>query len=178
MQIRDLIPWGWGRQEVSRREEEDPFRSLQAEINKAFGGFWRAFERPGMARGGGGGFGMGMPALAPFAEGQPRVDVAETDKEIEVTAELPGMDEKDVEVAIARDSLTIRGEKRHMREEKHKDYHFSERSFGTIQRTIPLPAGVDTDKVEANFKNGVLTVKVPKVEGDKSEVKKIAVKKG
>lgn len=171
MQIKDLIPWTWGRREtaMTRGESPDPMSALQGEINRAFEGFWRSFEAPLMR--------TGFTPTMGGGEIQPRVEVAETDKEIEVTAELPGMDEKDIEVSVTRDALTIKGEKRSEREEKRRDYHLTERSYGAIQRTIPLPADVDTDKVNASFKNGVLKVSIPKTAQLKAETKRIAVKK-
>ena len=106
----------------------------------------------------------------------PAVDVSETDKAYEITAELPGMDEKNVEVKLANDVLTIKGEKQDEKEEKRKDYYMRERSFGSFQRSFQVPDGVDADKIEANFKKGVLTVTLPKsTEAQKAE-KKIAVK--
>jgi HSP20 family protein len=86
------------------------------------------------------------------------------------------MDEKNIEVKVADDVLTIKGEKREEKEEKNKDYYLSERSFGSFQRSFQVPNGVDTDKIEASFKNGVLTVTLPKsTEAQKAE-KKITVK--
>jgi len=106
----------------------------------------------------------------------PAVDVAEKDKEYEVTAELPGMDEKNVEVTVANGVLTIKGEKKEEKEEKKKDYYFSERRFGSFRRSFRVPDGVDADKIEAGFKNGVLTVKLPKGAEAQKQEKKISVK--
>ena len=92
----------------------------------------------------------------------PTVDVSETDKAYEITAELPGMDEKNVEVKVANGVLTIKGEKQDEKEEKKKDYHMRERSYGSFERSFQVPDGVDADKIEANFKKGVLTVILPK----------------
>ena len=103
--------------------------------------------------------------------------MAETDKAYEVTAELPGMDESNIEVKLADDVLTIKGEKKEEKEEKKKDYYVSERRFGSFQRSFTVPAGVDASKIEANFKNGVLIVTLPKnAQAQKSE-KKIEIKK-
>ncbi len=106
----------------------------------------------------------------------PAVDVTETDKTYEITAELPGMDEKNIEVKVADGVLTIEGEKQEEKEKKEKDYYLSERSFGSFQRSFKVPNGVDTDKIDATFKNGVLKVILPKsAEAQKAE-KKITVK--
>ena len=106
----------------------------------------------------------------------PPADVSETDNAYEITAELPGMDEKNVEVKVANGVLTIRGEKQDEKEEKKKGYHMRERSYGSFERSFQVPDGVDADKIEANFKKGVLTVILPKsAEAQKAE-KKITVK--
>jgi HSP20 family protein len=104
------------------------------------------------------------------------VDISETDNAFEITAELPGMDEKNVEVKFANGVLTIKGEKQDEKEEKNRDYYMRERSFGSFQRNFKVPDSVNTDKIEAHFKEGVLTVMLPKsAEGQKAE-KKITVK--
>ena len=108
-----------------------------------------------------------------------RVDVVDTEKAYEVTAELPGMDEKNVEVKLANGALTIKGEKKEEKEkEKNKDYHVSERRYGSFQRSFTVPDGVDEDKIEATFKNGVLTVSLPKTAEAQKKEKQIAIKKG
>ena len=106
----------------------------------------------------------------------PQIDVLDTDKEIKISAELPGLDEKDIEVSLTREALTIKGEKREEKEEKGKDYYRSERSYGSFTRTIPLPVEVDPDKVAASFRKGVLTVKLPKTKQVINETKKVAIK--
>jgi HSP20 family protein len=141
-----------------------PFESLRREIDHLFedfgGDFWRApFRQVERAFG-------AMPA----------VDVTETDGGFEVTAELPGMDEKNIEVKLANRTLTIKGEKRDEKEETKKDYYMRERSFGSFQRSFTLPEGVDIDKIEASFKKGVLTVTLPKTVEAKKAEKKITVK--
>jgi HSP20 family protein len=88
----------------------------------------------------------------------PAVDVVESEKAYEITAELPSMDEKNIEVKVTEGSLTIKGEKQDEKEEKQKDYYLQERHFGSFE----LPESVDADKIEAAFKKGVLTIKLPK----------------
>lgn len=151
-----------------------PFEGLRQEIDRLFEdfdtGFWRSPFRSSFfdvapSRRGNGGF-AAMPA----------VDVSETDKAYEITAELPGMDEKNVEVKVANGILTIKGEKQEEKEEKKKDYYRRERSFGSFERSFQVPEGVDADKIEASFKKGVLSVTLPKsAEAQKAE-KKITVK--
>jgi HSP20 family protein len=151
-----------------------PFESLRREVDRLFEdfdtGFWRTPFRSSLFD------------IAPFRRGDggfatmPAVDVSETDKAYEITAELPGIDEKNVEVKLANGLLTIKGEKQEEKEEKKKDYYMRERSFGSFERTFAVPEGVDSDKIEASFKKGVLSVMLPKsAEAQKAE-KKIAVK--
>jgi HSP20 family protein len=106
----------------------------------------------------------------------PAVDIAEKDGAYEITAELPGIDEKNLEVQLSNDVLVIKGEKQEEKEEKQKDYHLSERRFGSFQRSFRLPEDVEAEKIEAQFKNGVLTVTLPKSAEAKKKEKKIAVK--
>ena len=106
----------------------------------------------------------------------PAVDVSETDKAYEISAELAGMDEKNIDLKIANGVLTIRGEKQDEKEEKKKDYYMRERSYGSFERTFEVPEGVDTDKIEATFKKGVLTVTLPKNAEAQKPAKKIEVK--
>jgi HSP20 family protein len=141
-----------------------PFENLRHEIDRLFDdfgdGFWRSpFRRTEAAFG-------AMPA----------VDVSETDKAYEITAELPGMDEKNVDVKVANGLLSIKGEKQEEKEEKKKDYYRRERSFGSFERSFSVPDGVDSDKIEASFKKGVLTVTLPKSADAQKAEKKIAVK--
>jgi HSP20 family protein len=106
----------------------------------------------------------------------PAVDVVEKDKAYEITAELPGLDEKNIEVKVANGMLTLRGEKKEEKEERRKDYFVSERRFGSFERRFQIPPGVDAGKIEAAFKNGVLTVTLPKTAEAQATEKTIAVK--
>jgi HSP20 family protein len=106
----------------------------------------------------------------------PAVDIAEGEKAYEITAELPGMDEKNIEVKIANGTLTIKGEKQEEKEEKKKDFYLHERHFGSFERGFTMPDGVDPDKIEASFKKGVLTVTLPKKPEAQKPAKKIEVK--
>lgn len=167
MQFRDLIPWSRKESELARRTEEDhPILGLQREMNRVFERFWNRFERPFAA----------FDNI--FGVGSPRTDVVETDKAIEVSVELPGLDEKDIEVTLADDALTIKGEKKAEHEENRKGYYLSERTYGSFYRTIPLPSGVATDDVKAEFRKGVLTVTLPKTPEAQAKVKRIEVKGG
>ena len=106
----------------------------------------------------------------------PAVDVSEDTNAYKITAELPGMAEKDVEVKVSGDLLTIKGEKRQEKEKKAKNYHMSERSYGMFERSFTIPKGVDRDKIAAEFSKGVLTLTLPKRPDAQPETKKIEVK--
>jgi HSP20 family protein len=160
MAIRDLIPWNRGR-DVAVRRGEDPFLTLHREMNRLFDEVFRGFD------------------LSPFGShrffdrgGWPNIEVSETDKEVKVIAELPGLDEKDVQVELADGVLAIRGERR--TETEDKDRLFTERFYGRFERRIPVD-DVDEDKVSASFKKGVLTVTLPKSPQARSNVKRIAI---
>ena len=133
--------------------------SLQREIDRLFEDFSRGF--PTIA-------GNGATAL------MPSMDVTETDKEIEITAELPGLEEKDVQINVADNILTIRGEKKAEKEQKDKNYRLVERSYGSFERTLELPEGVNADAIKANISKGLLKVTVPKPAP--TQAKKIEVK--
>jgi len=122
---------------------------------------------------------VGMPVAQAWNGGMlaPSIDVSETDGELHVKADLPGVSEKDVDVMLNDDILTIKGEKKSEREEKKEDYYFAERAFGAFQRSIRLPFSVDADKVKARFQNGVLDIAIPKGK-DQSRAKRISVKSG
>jgi len=161
--FRELIPWSRGGNRLAvRNQPEDLFAQLHREMNQLFDDVWRGFDVP--------------DAGAAGHRLQPKIDVAETDKEIEVTVELPGLDEKDVEVTLADGVLTLKGEKKSERKEEGKGFYLSERSYGSFQRSVALPESVDADKVSAAFNKGVLTVKAPKLPEVQSNVKKIAIK--
>ena len=106
----------------------------------------------------------------------PAVDVAEKDNQYQISAELPGMDQNNIEVTLSNGVLTIKGEKKEEKEESKKDYYLSERRYGSFQRSFQVPEGVDAEKIEANFKNGILTVSLPKTAAAQKDQKKIAIK--
>jgi HSP20 family protein len=156
-------------QSSSGLQEWWPFASLHRDINRLFDDFGR-WQFPSSR----------LFDVEPFKRMRtaptPAVDIAETDKAYELTADLPGLEEKNIEVKVANGGLTIKGEKTEEKEEKGKDYHLSERHFGSFQRYFRLPETVDVEKIAATFKNGVLRVTLPKKpEAQKSE-KKIEVK--
>jgi len=111
-----------------------------------------------------------------FSFNVPAVDVTEDDKVYKIAAELPGMDEKDIEVTVNGDMLTIKGEKRQEKEEKGKNTYVCERSYGSFQRAFSLPDGVDRNKISADFSKGVLTITLPKSAEAQKQQKKVDVK--
>jgi HSP20 family protein len=162
MNMRDLIPWGRSQQTTPSRyrDEGDPFMTLHREMNRLFDDVFRGFD------------------MAPFGSmsrmaSWPHVEVVDNDKDVRISAELPGLEDKDVEVLVGDGVLTIRGEKKSAIEDKERA--FSERTYGRFERRIPLAWEVEDDKIEASFKNGVLTVTLPKSAESRSEVKRIAV---
>ena len=166
MPITDLVPWrktNGGL--VTRRNQMDPLSQLHREVDRVFSDFMTDWPLTGpislMDR--------------RFGTFVPDVDITETDKEFRVTAELPGMDEKDLNVSFVEGLLTIKGEKREEHEEQRGDSYRSERRFGAFERTIPLPSGVNPDKAKASFKKGVLSITLPKTEEARSNKKIIAI---
>lgn len=134
-------------------------------MNRLFDDFFNDF--PLAPRPGDGG-------LAAFSF-SPRVDVSETDKEVRVSAELPGMDEKDITVEMDDEAITIRGERKAEKEEKGKNWYTREQSYGSFHRMIPLPASVAGEKANAKFRKGVLTITVPKKEEEQARRKAIKI---
>ncbi len=106
----------------------------------------------------------------------PRADMSETDHEIHITAELPGVDKDDLDVSVTEDRITIRGEKKDQEEKKGKNYYQLERTYGSFQRSFSLPCEIDADKVDASFKDGVLKIVLPKTQAARERIKKITVK--
>lgn len=162
--MRPLLPLPWSRQDLSREPAADPFLSLQREIDRLFEDFTRGSFL--------------MPRLDGGTGRVPRINVSETETALEVEVELPGIDEKDVDVSVTEDLLTIKGERKQERDEKKKDYHLVERSYGAFSRSIPLPYAIDPDQVKARFAKGILTVTLPKPPEEKSKARKIAVSPG
>lgn len=187
MDIKKLAPWNWFKKEeeefgshipVLRADKQkrhpesgimNPIMQLHREMDRLFENTFR---------------GLG---LSPFRSDfftplttagllKPQVDIGATDKEYSITIEVPGVDEKDVKVEIANNTMTIRGEKKQEKEEKKKDYYRVERSYGSFQRVLSLPEDANQDDIKATFKNGVLTIKMPRKALPKSDVKQIEIK--
>ena len=158
MKVRSMLPTLW-RESAS---EQMPFRALRQEVDKLFSDFT-----------------AGLPRAGRWTESgrlSVQVDVAETEKTLEVTAELPGVNEKDIDVSLAGDMLTIKAEKKSDKEEMSKDYHLVERSYGMFERSMMLPFRADPAKIEAKFDKGVLKLIVQKPVEAQTKTQKIEVK--
>ena len=184
MDIKKWVPWNWFNKEEERADTTVPVRHVKSqsgtsadyspvayfhnEIDRMFDHFFDQWPFWGSDR--------------PLSSGltgsliKPTLDLSATDKAYTISVEIPGVDEKDVKLELANDTLTIRGEKRQEKEEKEKNYYRMERSYGTFQRVLSLPEDADQEKIKANFKKGILTIKLPKKAMPESYVKRIEVK--
>jgi HSP20 family protein len=154
MDIKKMVPW----KRDKAIAEQDPFKVLRRQMNSLFDDFFSNGS---------------MTALEGFT---PRVDIKDTGKEIRVTADLPGMEEKDLEISLGGDMLTIKGERKEEKEEKGEERYCLERSYGAFRRSFALPCDVDPNKAAAAYKKGVLTITLPKTAAAAAATKKIAVK--
>lgn len=164
MALANLLPWKRGEKKIPVKYEDSqpPMLALQTEINHLFDDFFR-------------GFGLRHFDDA-FGAFEPQLDVSETDHALNVTAELPGMDENDIDVSLTGQTLTIRGEKKTEKEDKGKKYYHLERAYGTFRRQISLPCEVEANKVEATFKKGILAITLPKSVEAQKQRKLIPIK--
>lgn len=156
--MRSLMPHFGSREPAA----SDPFSQLQREVDRLFGDFSRSLSTERWP------FKNGPLTLS--------IDVSETDKALEVSAELPGVEEKDIDVSLSDDVLTIRAEKKAEKESKEKTWHTVERSYGSVQRTIGIPFAVDPDKVNARFDKGVLKITLPKPPESERKSRNIKIK--
>ncbi len=165
MSLGSMVPWGRRGALIGPSTEASPFLSLRREMERMFDDFL-----------GDSATNWGWPTTKPSTF-NPRVTVAESEKEMTVTAELPGLTEKDLECTLQGDHLLLRGTKREEREEKEGGkVVFSERSYGMFERAIPLSCEVVDDKIDASFKNGVLTIRLPKTPESACQTKRISVR--
>jgi HSP20 family protein len=167
MALSNLLPSRRRRGALTRKGDDWPeMSSLKQKIDRVFDDFFSGFD------------------LSPFREMDerlgrfaPSIDVSETSKEIKVTAELPGMEEKDISISLEDDFLLIKGERKEEKKEEDEEYYHREMSYGSFRRVVPLDAKIDADKVKASFKKGILKVTLPKIPGAESEKsKKIEIK--
>lgn len=162
MRLRNLLP---ALQRPTAADPDHPFYSLQRQMNTLFDDFFSGFDVTPRSFAGKG-----------FGAFSPSVDVKESEGEFTIRAELPGVEEKDIEVTVTGDSVTIKGEKNEEKEDKGESYYYMERSYGSFNRVIPLSAETDADKAQASFKNGVLNITIPKSQAAKAKGTKVPIK--
>lgn len=178
LDLRSLIPWGQQKAGVPSRKEDyrDPFVAFRREMDRLFDDFFRGSD------------GFGSRALGGLDDnwfgGVPTIDVTDSDKELVVSAELPGVDQKDIDVTLSGDVLTISGEKKHeYKEPEQKEgkeggeggHRYVERRYGSFSRSVRLPFEAGEQDVKADFDKGVLTIRIPKPTEAQGKVKKIDV---
>ena len=165
VEIRSLVPWRGGSQSPAARDDFfDPFLNFRREVDHIFDSFLEGFGARSAAAG------NGWLSLAPA------VDVAKSEKELVITAEMPGVSEKDVEVTLTDDLLTIKGEKKAEREQKDGNYTYAERRYGSFSRSVWLPFQAGDVEIDAKYDKGVLTIRVPKPADAQKAARRIEVK--
>lgn len=184
MDINKLAPWNWFKKEqeqegkhlpVTRQESRASYPGsvfqIHQEIDRMFDDVFRNFglSSPG---------GRPGSSLAQAEWLKPTLDVGATDKEYHISIELPGVDEKDVQVELSGDTLIVKGEKKQEKEEKEKNYYRVERSYGSFQRVLSLPGDADANGITADCKNGVMTINVPRKAARDDAARQIEVKTG
>jgi len=186
MEIKKWMPWNWFEKEekdtgktvpVRREDAQDQGLAFPIAVQNFHREFDRIFDQAFR------GFGLAQPWLdgvlwPRIADGmlKPTLDLSATDKEYAINIEIPGVDEKEVKLELANDTLTIRGEKKQEKEEKDKNYYRMERSYGSFQRVLSVPEDADQDSIKAKFKNGVLKVTMLRKALPHSDVKRIEVR--
>lgn len=183
MDIKKLAPWNWFKKEqeqegtmlpVRRQETQtrytDPFSQIRQEIDRIFESAFSGFGFPSI------GFGRELTPMAQSDWLRPTLDIGASDKDYTISVELPGVDEKDVQLELTNDSLKIKGEKKQQKEEKEKNYYRMERSYGSFQRVLSLPEDVDKDNIKAVYKNGIMNITIPRKAAPKSEIRQIEIK--
>lgn len=162
MKLGSLVPWRERSEPAIRDDAYDPFTAFRRDVDRVFDDFFTGF---------------GSSALRSWSGSvNPTIDATETEKDVVITAELPGLDEKDFEVTLTGDLLTIKGEKKSEHEERNGGSYYAERRFGSFSRSLRLPFEVKDEKVDATYQKGVLTIRVPKPAEAQSAVKRIEVK--
>jgi HSP20 family protein len=185
MDISRLAPWNWFKKEeehegfsapVKRQDQPVPVRQthpllqIHNEIDRLFEDSFRNFGFPSLLTG------RLFPSITRADWLKPTLDLTATDKEYTISVELPGVEASEVKLEVVNDTLRVSGEKTQEKEEKDKDFYRMERSYGSFQRVLSLPEDADQDKINAVFKNGVMTITVPRKSLPQSEAKQIEVK--
>jgi HSP20 family protein len=148
-----------------REDYQDPFLSFRREVDRMFDSFFGSTSR-----------GAPGTSFGSWASPTSSLDVTENDKDIVVTAEMPGLDDKDFEVTVAGDLLTLRGEKQAEHEHRNGDAHYVERRFGSFSRSVRLPFEVKDEAVDARYEKSVLTIRVPKPDAMQRQARRIEVR--
>jgi HSP20 family protein len=153
MSVTQLIPWNRNRTAMVRTGNRDPFFALQREVNRLFDDMWNGFDLPLLRTGGN---------TTALDSGWPHIDLVEQEKEFLLTVEVPGMEEKDLEVQFADQCVILRGERREERSAEQTDHRYTERYYGRFERRIPLSVEIEPEKAKAVLRNGLLSVTLPK----------------
>lgn len=188
MELKKLAPWNWFKNEEESTHavpvkhgdkrpmyssaHHDPVVRIHRDIDQLFDQFFRGWGFPGMS-----GYGSNIDFAGDILL-KPKVDLSAAEKEYLLTVEIPGVNEKDVTVDITNNTMTIKGEKKLEKEEKEKNYYRIERSYGSFQRILSLPEDVDQDNIKASFKNGVLSITMPRKVVPAGEVKQVEITAG
>lgn len=161
MKLKDMMPWNG--HELKVRGGQDIFSEMERRMNRMFDEF----------------FNLELPSRLKEKEfGMiPRMDVSVGEKEIVVTAELPGVEENDVDISLEKGQLIISGEKKQEHEEQSGDFYRVERSYGRFRRVVPIDHEIDSEGVKAGYKNGVLKITLPRTQRDRENVRKINISK-
>jgi len=162
MKISTTLPAG---PKLAGRDDDHPFSSLQRRMNSLFDDFFTGFDIAPRSL-----------AASGFGAFAPSIDVKEGENDFIIRAELPGVEEKDIEINIAGDAVTIKGEKKEAKEDKGENYYYMERSYGSFNRVIPIASEMDADKAWAIFKNGVLSITIPKKQSVETKGIRIPIK--
>jgi HSP20 family protein len=181
MDIKKLAPWNWFKKEqegntlpIRRQDTQtqyaDPFTQIRQEIDKVFDSAFKGLGFPSI------GLGRELSPMAQTDWLKPTLDIGASDKEYTISVELPGVDENEIQVELGNDTLKIKGEKKQEKEEKERNYYRMERSYGSFQRTLSLPEDADQDDIKAVYKNGVMSITIPRKAASKTEAKQIEVK--
>jgi HSP20 family protein len=164
--FKALVPWRDKSQTpVPREDLHDPLLSFHREVDRMLDDFFSGFGRRSI-----------RSPLASWAAPDPSLDLTESEKEIVVTAEMPGLDDKDFEVSVSGDVLTLKGEKKTQHEQGNGDAYYVERRFGVFSRSVRLPFEIKDEKVEARYDKGVLTIRIPKPADMQRQVRRIDVR--
>jgi len=164
--FKALVPWRDKSQTPATREDyHDPFLSFRREVDRMFDDFFSGFGRRAVG-----------PSFGSWGTPTPSMDLTENDNEIIVTAEMPGLDNKDFEVTVSGDLLTLKGEKKAEHEHRNGDAYYMERRFGSFSRSVRLPFEVKDEQVDARYEKGVLTIRMPKPAEMQQQARRIEVR--